>query len=134
MKKDSPSLIISLGEIAAGKSWDAAGGSSGIVKTLPYGVDLSVGQRAVLLYTDLIYPAVEYEDNSDSRVLKTFLVQTLDGINNYVFAKPDLRRLRPYQQVNEVSFWLKFNTKEYISKGYPIFLDLRTVDMNNVSS
>ena len=60
-------------------------------ETLPYAVDLSAGRRAVLLYNDLICPAVEYEDNDDSRVLKTFLVTTLDGINNYVFVKPDLR-------------------------------------------
>ena len=66
---------------------------------------------------------------SDSRVLKTFLVSTLDGINNYVFAKPDLRILRPYQHVNEIRFWLKFNTGEYITSGYPVLLDLRIVDV-----
>ena len=60
--------------------------------------------------------------------MKTFLVATLDGINNYVFAKPDLRLLRPFQQVNEISFWLKFNTGEEITSGYPVFLDLRIVD------
>ena len=65
------------------------------MKTLPYEVGLRAGRRIVLLYTDLIYPTVEYEDNSDSRVLKTFLVQTLVGINNYVITKPDLRRIRP---------------------------------------
>ena len=100
-----------------------------MVKTFPYAVDLSAGRRAVLLYTDVIYPAVEYEDNSDSRVLKTFLVRSLDGINNYVFAKPDLRILRPSQQVNEISFWLKFSTGEEITSRYPVFLDLRIVDV-----
>ena len=75
------------------------------VKTLPYAVDLNAGHQAVLLYTDLIYPAVEYEDNSDSRVLKAFLAQTLDGTNNFVFAKPDLRLLRPSHRVNEISCW-----------------------------
>ena len=92
-------------------------------------LDLSAGRRAALLYTDLIYPAVEYEDNSNNRVLKTFLVQSLDGIDNFVFAKPDLRVLRPSQQVNEISFWLKFNTGEYITSWYPVFLDLRIVDV-----
>ena len=92
-------------------------------------LDLSAGRRAVLLYTDLIYPAVEYEDDSDSCVLKTFLVRSLDGINNFVFTKPDLRILRSSQQVNEISFWLKFNTGEYITSGYPVFLDLRIVDV-----
>ena len=91
LKKDSPSLILGIGEIAAGKTWEFSSG----IKTLPSAVDLSAGRRTVLLYTDLIYPAVEYEDNSDSRVLKTFLVRSLDGINYFVFAKPDLRVLRP---------------------------------------
>ena len=95
LKKGSPSLILSISEIAALKSWDCSGGKAGVVKTLLYAVDLSASRRAVLLYTDLIYPAVEYEDNSDSRVLKTFLVSTLDGINNFVFAKNDLLLLRP---------------------------------------
>ena len=63
LKKDSPSLILGIGEIAAGQSWECSGGKAGVVKTLPYAVDLSAGRRAVLLYTDLIYPAVEYEDN-----------------------------------------------------------------------
>lgn len=130
LKRDSPSLIFGIGEISEDMSWDAAGGSSGIVKTLPYAVDLSAGRRAVLLYTDLINPAVEYEDNSDSRVLKTFLIQTLDGINNYMLAKPDFRLMVPYNQVNEISFWLRYNTGEYITKGYPIFLDLRIIDLN----
>ena len=125
LKKDSPSLILGIGEIAAGKSWEFSGG----VKTLPYAVDLSAGRRAVLLYTDLIYPAVEYEDNSDSRVLKTFLVRSLDGINNFVFAKPDLWVLKPSKQVNEISSGFKFNTGEYITSRYPVFLDLRLIDV-----
>ena len=54
------------------------------MKTLAYEVDLSAGGRAVLLFTDLMYPAVEY-CNSNSRVLKTFLVQTLDGITIMCF-------------------------------------------------
>ena len=88
-----------------------------MVKTRPYAVDLSAGRRAVFLYTDLIYPAVEWEDNSDSRVLKTFLARNFDGIKNFVFAKPDLRLLRSYQQVNKISFWLNFNTGDYITSG-----------------
>ncbi len=110
-------------------SWDASSGPKGAVHRLPHAVDLSAGRQAVLLYTDLIYPAVEYEDNSDSRVLKTFLIQTLDGINNYVFAKSDFRLMRSYQQVREISFWLRCNTREYITRGYPVFLDLRIIDL-----
>ena len=107
---------------------ECSGRKAGVVKTLPYAVDLSAGRRAIL-YTDLIYPAVEYEENSDSRVLKKFLVWTLDGINNFVFAKPDSRLLRPSQQVNDISFWLKFNTGEYITSRYRVFLDLRIVNV-----
>ena len=72
---------------------------------------------------------MDYKDISDSRVLQTFLVSTLDGINNYVFAKPDLLLLRPSLQVYSISFWLKFNTGDYITSGYPVFLDLRKVDV-----
>ena len=98
-------------------------------ENLPSAAELSAGRRAVFLYTDLIYLAVEYEDNSDSRVLKTFLVRSLDGINNFVFAKPDLWVLKPSKQVNEISSWFKFNTGEYITSRYPVFLDLRIVDV-----
>ena len=72
---------------------------------------------------------MEYENNSGSRVLKTLLVSTLDGINNnyFVFAKPYLWVFRPSRQVNEISFWLKFNTGDYITSGNPVFLDLPIV-------
>ena len=61
--------------------------------------------------------------------MKTFLVRSLDGINNFVFAKPDLWVLKPSKQVNEISSWFKFNTGEYITSRYPVFLDLRFVDV-----
>ena len=76
-------------------------------------------------YTDLIGPSVEYEDNVDSRVLKTFLVQTLNGINNYVFSKDDKCLMLPHENVSQMTFWLKFNTGELITPDYPIILDLR---------
>ena len=60
-----------------------------------------------------------------SRVLKTFLVQTLNGINNYVFSKDDKRLMLPHENITQMSFWLKFNTGELITPGYPITLDLR---------
>jgi len=129
MTKDSPSLILGLGEISGDTVYDVGDGKVATSKILPYAVDLSAGRRAVLLYSDLIHPAVEYEDNSDSRILKTFVIQSLNGINNYVFGKDDLRRMIPQTQVNEISFWLRYNTGEYIEKGYPIFLDLRIVDL-----
>ena len=84
LKKDSPGVVLGIGEIA--DAYDIQG-----LHTLPYAVDLTKGRRFVLLYTDLIGPSVEYEDNVDSRVLKTFLIQTLNGINNYVFSKRDER-------------------------------------------
>ena len=56
------------------------------------------------MHTDLIGPSVEHEDNEDSRVLKTFLVQTLNGINNYVFGKDDKRLMLPYENVTQMSF------------------------------
>ena len=118
MKQDSPDLVLGLGEIATGH--DIAGSY-----TFPYAVDLSKGRRFILLYTDLIGPSVEYEDNVDSRVLKTFLIQTLNGINNYVFSKDDKRLMLPQENVTQMSFWLKFNTGELITQGYPITLDLR---------
>ena len=93
--------------------------------TVPVTMDLSKGRRFVLLYTDLIGPSVEYEDNVDSRVLKTFLVQTLNGINNYVFSKDDIRLVLPHENVSQMTFWLKFNTGELITPDYPIILDLR---------
>ena len=92
--------------------------------TFPYAVDLSKARRFVLLYTDLIGPSVDYEDNEDSRVLKTFLVQTLNGINNYVFSKDDKRLMLPHENFTQMSFWLKFNTGELITPGYPISLVL----------
>ena len=49
LKKDSPSLILGLGEIAAGKSWKCSGEKAGVVKALLYAEDLSAGRRAVLL-------------------------------------------------------------------------------------
>ena len=117
---DSPGLVPGIGEIAT--RHDITGSY-----TFPYAVDLSKGRRFVLLYTDLIGPSVEYEDNEDSRVLKTFLVQTLNGINNYVFGKDDKRLMLPHENVTQLqmSFWLKFNTRELITPGYPITLDLR---------
>ena len=78
-----------------------------------------------MLYTDLVGPSVEYEDNVDSRGLKTFLIQTLNGINNYVFSKDDKRLMLPQENVTQMSFWLKFNTGELITPGYPITLDLQ---------
>ena len=71
-------MVLGIGEIAT--RHDITGSY-----TFPYAVDLSKGRRFVLLYTDLIGPSVKYEDNEDSRVLKSFLVQTLNGINKYVF-------------------------------------------------
>ena len=118
LKGDSPGLLLGIGEIA--RSYDIRGS-----RTFPYAVDLSKGRRFVLLYTDLIGPSIEYENNTDSRVLKTFLIQSLNGINNYVFGKEDKRRMLPHENVTEMTFWLKFNTGELITTGYPIYLDLR---------
>ena len=118
LKKASPGLVLGIGEIAT--KHDITGSY-----TFPFAVDLSKGRRFVLLYTDLIGPSVEYEDNEDSRVLKTFLVQTLNGINNYVFSKDDKRLMLPHENITQMSFWLKFNTGELITPGYPITLDLR---------
>ena len=83
--------------------------------TFPYAVDLSKGRRFVLLYTDLTGPSAEYEHNEDSRMLKTFLVQTLNGINNHVFGKEDKRLMLPHENVTQMSFLLKFNTGELIT-------------------
>ena len=116
LKKDSPDLVLGIGEIAH----DITGSY-----TFPYAVDLSKGRRFVLLYTDLIGPSVEYEDNEESRVLKTFLVQTLNGINNYVFSKDDKRLMLQHENNTQMSFSLKFNTGELITPGYPITQDLR---------
>ena len=117
LNKDSPGLVLGIGEIAH----DITGSY-----TFPDAVDLSKGRRFVLLYTDLIGPSVKYEDNEDSRVLKTFLVQTLNGINNYMFSKDDKRLMLPRENITQMFFWLKFNTGELITPGYPITLDLRT--------
>ena len=76
-------------------------------------------------YLSLIGPSVEYKDKEDSRVLKTFLVQTLTGVNHYVFSKDDKRLMLPHEKITQMSFWLKFNTGELIAPGYPITLDLR---------
>ena len=81
--------------------------------------------RFVLLYTDLIGPSIEYEDNFDSRVLKTFLIQTLNGVNNYVFSKDDKRLMLPQENVSQMTFWLRFYTGERITPGCPMTLDLR---------
>ena len=54
LQKDSPSLILGIGEIAAGKSWEYSGGKARVVKTLPCAVDLNAGRLALLLYTDVI--------------------------------------------------------------------------------
>ena len=118
LKADSPGVLLGVGAIDS--SYDIAGS-----RTMPYAVDLSKGRRFVLLYTDLIGPSIEYEDNTDSRVLKTFLVQSLNGINNFVFGKEDKRLMLPHENVSEMTFWLKFNTGELITSGYPIYLDLR---------
>lgn len=118
LKNDSPGVVLGVGEIATSL---ALSGST----TLPYAVDLTKGRRMVLLYTDLIGPSIEYEDNADSRVLKTFLIQTLNGMNNYVFGKEDKRLMLPHERITEMTFWLKFNTGEHITSGYPVYLDLR---------
>ena len=123
LKKDSPGAVLGVGEIAS--TYEIEG-----LHTLPFAVDLYNGRRLVLLYTDMIGPSVEYEDNTDSRVLKTFLVQTLNGVNNFVFAKEDKRLMLPHERVREITFWLKFNTGELITSGYPIYLDLR---LQNIS-
>ena len=123
LKKDSPTVVLGVGEIV--KDIEIKG-----TRTLPYAVDLSKGRRLVLLYTDLIGPSIQYEDNMDSRVVKTFLVQNMNGINNYVFAKDDKRLLLHHENVREISFWLKFNTGELITSGYPIYLSLR---LENIS-
>lgn len=129
MTKHSPAFILGLGEISGEAVFDVGDGKRSVTKVLPFAVDLSAGRRAVILYTNLIHPAVEYEDNSDSRVLKSFIIQTFNGINNYVFAKDDFRELIPTQEVYEISFWLRYNTGELIESGSPIFLDLRIVDL-----
>ena len=118
LKADSPSVVLSIGEL---RTPYVIKGSH----TIPHAVDLTRGRQMVLLYTDLISPAIEYEDNTDSRVVKTFLVQTLNGVNNYVFGKEDKRLLLPHENVSDMTFWLKFNTGELITSGYPIYLDLR---------
>ena len=118
LRTDSPGVLLGVGEIAT--SYDIIGSH-----TLPYAVDLSRGRRFVLLYTDLIHQSIEYEDNTDSRVLKTFLVQSLNDVNNYVFSKDDARIMVPHKNVTEITFWMKFNTGELITSGYPIYLDLR---------
>lgn len=118
LKNDSPGLVLGVGDITT--SYDITGS-----RTLPYAVDLSKGRRFVLLYTDLIGPSIEYEDNTDSRVLKTFLIRSLNGVNNYVFGKEDKRLMLPHETVSDMTFWLKFNTGELITPGYPIYLDLR---------
>ena len=125
LKSDSPGVLLGVGEIA--KTYVISGS-----RTFPYAVDLSKGRRLVLLYTDLIGPSIEYEDNTDSRVLKTFLVQTLNGVNNYVFSKEDKRLMLPHENVREMTFWLKFNTGELITSGYPIYLDLRIQNISPV--
>ena len=118
LKKDSPGLVLGIGKIGTEKKITGT-------YSCPYAVDLSKGRRFVLLYTDLIGPSVEYEENEDSRVLKAFLIQTLNGINNYVFSKEDKRLMLPHENVSQITFWLKFNTGELITPGYPINLDLR---------
>ena len=123
LRTDSPGVLLGVGEIAT--SYDIIGSH-----TLPYAVDLSRGRRFVLLYTDLIHPSIEYEDNTDSRVLKTFLVQSLNGVNNYVFSKDDARIMVPHENVTEITFWMKFNTGELITSGYPIYLDLRIKEIS----
>ena len=120
LKKDSPGLVLGAGEITTAYEIRESSHTN-----LPYAVDLTKGRRLVLLYTDLIGPSIEYEDNTDSRVLKTFLVQTLNGVNNYVFAKDDRRLMLSHENVRDMTFWLKFNTGELITSGYPIYLDLR---------
>jgi len=120
LKNDSPSIVLGVGELGSKAEYKIQGS-----RTFPYAVDLSKGRRFVLLYTDLIGPSVEYEDNEDSRVLKTFLIQTLNGVNNYVFSKDDNRRMLHHENVTQMTFWLKFNTGEIITPGYPITLDLR---------
>ena len=119
LKPDSPSVVLGLGSIAESVTIQPG------LFTSPYAVDLTRGRRFVLLYTDLIAQAVEYEDNQDSRILKTFPIQTHNGINNYIFGERDKRALLPHSSVTEISFWLKYNTGEFITTGYPALLDLR---------
>ena len=118
LKGDSPSVVLGIGEIKTTYEIKRS-------QTFPHAVDLTQGRRLVLLYTDLIGPSIEYEDNTDSSVVKTFLVQTLNGVNNYVFGKEDERLMLPHENVREMTFWLKFNTGEHITSGYAIYLDLR---------
>ena len=118
LKKDSPGLLLGLGEVSTAHTITGS-------YTFPFAVDLTKGRRFVLLYTDLIGSSVEYEDNNDSRVLRTCLIQTLNGINNYVFSRADKRLMLPHENISQMSFWLKFNTSELITSGYPITLDLR---------
>ena len=118
LKNDSPSVVLGIGEL---RTPYVIKGSH----TFPHAVDLTKGRRMVLLYTDLISPSIEYEDNTDSRVVKAFLIQTLNGMNNYVFSKEDKRLLLPHENISDMTFWLKFNTGELITSGYPIYLDLR---------
>ena len=125
LKSDSPDVVLGVGELPPGKKYEASG-----IHTFPHAVDITKGRRVVLLYTDLIGPSIEYQDNTDSRVLKTFLIQTLNGVNNYIFSKEDKRLMLPHDSVREMTFWLKFNTGELITEGYPIYLDLR---LQNIS-
>ena len=125
LKNDSPSVLLGVGEIET--RYVMRG-----VKVLPHAVDLTIGRRMVLLYTDLIGPSIEYEDNMDSRVVKTFLVQTLNGVNNYVFSQSDRRIMLQNESVRQMTFWLKFNTGELITPGYPIYLDMRIEKISSV--
>ena len=70
-------------------------------------------------YLSLIGPSVEYKDKEDSRVLKTFLVQTLTSVNHYVFSKDDKRLMLPHEKITKVSFWLKFNTASSSHQDIP---------------
>eukprot|EP00117_Sycon_ciliatum_P031763 scpid42051/ scgid24787/ len=102
------------------------------VRVLPHAVDRTIGRRMVLLYTNLIGPSIEYKDNMDSRVVKTFLVQTLSGVNNHVFSQSDRRIMLQNESVRQMTFWLKFNTGELITPGYPIYLDMRVEKISSV--
>eukprot|EP00117_Sycon_ciliatum_P000333 scpid75713/ scgid6441/ len=117
---NSPNQVLGIGNLGKGEYTIQAPGSE-----FPYPVDLSDGVRQVLLYTDSIPHSIEYENNTDSRLLKAFPIITQHGVNNYVFSNADERIMLPYENLNSISFWLKYNTGEYISTGFPIYLDMR---------
>ena len=117
LKTDLPGLVLGIGEIATKHNITGS-------YTFPFANDISKGRRFVLLYTNLIGSSVEYEDNEDSRVLKKFLIQTLNGINNNVqnlfFTPPFL--LSFFRLVSLVSHHPAFLERLFYKKNSALFL------------